>query len=321
MKRLAHSAALAIIAISGFTLASCGQNEQESFTDTVRKAAEEEAFTGPALWRVSDEDTTIYLFGTVHTLRPETRWEVPAIEAALETADAVYFEADTEDTQSVNEISRTVTQQGLYTDGRTLRDVLPADAEMEVEEAATRLGVTMQGFDNFKPWLASSALSNIHLENRGFDPAHGVEKVIGADARQRGIPIRYLETGAYQLGLLASVPEAEQIALLVQTADNIENKPDFLDALIEDWATGDVGALAETIAADDVFGSGEIYNLMLRTRNANWSAKIESLLNEEEGTFFIAVGAAHLAGADSVQNILAANNITATRENPPKRPN
>lgn len=302
--------------VSCLFMAGCGAGEQESFTETVRKAAEEEAFTGPALWRVSDADTEIYLFGTVHTLHPDTRWEVAAIDDALTAADAVYFEADTEDTQAVEAVSRTVTQLGLYTDGRTLRDVLPAEAESEVEEAAALLGVRMQGFDNFKPWLASMALSNIHIESRGFDTALGVEKIIGADARKRGIPIRYLETGAYQLGLLASVPETEQIALLTQTAEQIEDEPEFLDDLIEDWAAGDVAALAKSIAADDVYGSGEVYNLMLRTRNANWSEQIETLLEEEAGIFFIAVGAAHLAGEDSVQNLLAARGIKAQRENP-----
>jgi len=126
------------------------------------------------------------------------------------------------------------------------------------------------------------------------------------------------ETGAYQLGLLASVPEEEQISLLVQTAQQIEDDPDFLESLIAKWAVGDVTSLAEMIAKDDVFGSGEIYNLMIRTRNANWSSQLKTLLDEEAGTFFVAVGAAHLAGEDSVQNLLAANDIFAQRENPLK---
>ena len=115
------------------------------------------------------------------------------------------------------------------------------------------------------------------------------------------------------------MPESEQIALLVQTAEQIEDEPDFLDQLVADWVSGDVNALATSIAADDAFGSGEIYNLMLRTRNANWSTLITELMEEEAGTFFIAVGAAHLAGADSVQNLLASNGLTANRENPLKK--
>lgn len=299
-------------------LVACGQTASESFTDKVRDAAAEEAFTGPALWRVADEDTVIYLFGTVHTLRADTRWETQSVQAALEAADAVYFEADVVSPQAQNDITRAVTQLGLYTDGRTLGEILPAAAEKEVEDAARLLGLRLQNLYNYKPWLASLQLSNIHLESRKFDTDLGVEKIIGAQANRRGIPIRYLETGAYQLGLLASVPEAEQIAMLVQTAEQIEDDPDFLDKLIIEWAEGDVPSLADMIADDDVFGSGEVYNLMLRTRNANWSDQIAALLQDEAGTFFIAVGAAHLAGEDSVQALLGASGIQATRENPRK---
>lgn len=297
-------------------LAACSGERQESFTQKARKAAEDAAFTGPALWRLADADTTVYLFGTVHTLRPETRWEGPVVRNALLAADAVYFEADTESTAAQNDINRTFTELGLFLDGQTLDDILPPDAEREVEEALDILGIPMQAIYNFKPWLASLQLSNLHLETRDFDSDLGVERIISADARQRGIPIRYLETGAYQLGLLASVPESEQIAMLVQTAQQIEDTPDFLETLIAKWEMGDVPGLASLIAQDDVFGSGEVYNLMLRTRNANWSTKIKTLMDDEAGTFFIAVGAAHLAGEDSVQNMLAANGIKAQRENP-----
>ena len=127
-----------------------------------------------------------------------------------------------------------------------------------------------------------------------------------------------METGPYQLELLSSVPEAEQVALLVQTAMQIEDQPDFLDQLVANWSVGDVGALAATIADDEVFGSGDIYNLMIRQRNTEWTAKIEALMEEEAGTYFVAVGAAHLAGEDSLQSMLGESGLTAYRENPPR---
>ena len=35
----------------------------------------------PALWVVRDADSTIYLFGTVHLLRPETVWNSPVVKS------------------------------------------------------------------------------------------------------------------------------------------------------------------------------------------------------------------------------------------------
>jgi uncharacterized protein YbaP (TraB family) len=57
-----------------------------------------------------------------------------------------------------------------------------------------------------------------------------------------------------------------------------------------------------------------IYDAMLTNRNINWAGQIQTLL-DGSGTVFIAVGAAHLAGADSVQAQLAQRGITAERVN------
>ena len=305
--------------VSMLLLSACGpRTDGKSFTEHVKAAAAEEAYTGPALWRVADDDTTVYLFGTVHTLREGVRWQSDTITETLLSADAVYFEADTQSTNARGEINAAVTRFGLMTDGDTLEDLLPEDAEREVEETAALLDVPLYSLSNFKPWLASFALSDIHQEKLGFDQALGVEKVLANLATDRAIPLRYLETGVYQLQLIASVPDAEQIALLVQTAEQIESDPDFLDRTIEDWSVGDVSALAQTFKNSGVFGQGEIYNLMVRTRNVNWSQKITSLMENEAGTFFIAVGAAHLTGDDSLQTILASLGVEAERVNPPK---
>lgn len=299
-------------------LAACEADKSDSFSEKLRQSNEEAAFTGPALWRVADADTTVYLFGTVHVLHPDTQWETPIIKEAIAGSDAIYLEADTQSSKAQSKIGNAFIELGLYQDGTTLEDTLPPNAEKEVEEAADILGIQTQAIYNYKPWFASMQLSSMHLLTRDFDNDLGVEKVISEQAQRQNTPIRYLETGPYQLELLASVPEAEQVALLVQTAMQIEDEPDFLDRLVADWSIGNVDALAATISDDDVFGSGDIYNLMIRQRNTEWTAKIEALMEEEAGTYFVAVGAAHLAGEDSLQSMLGENGLTAYRENPPR---
>ena len=41
----------------------------------------------PALWKVSDADTTIYLFGTIHLLPNGIEWYNGAVATAFEAAD------------------------------------------------------------------------------------------------------------------------------------------------------------------------------------------------------------------------------------------
>jgi uncharacterized protein YbaP (TraB family) len=55
--------------------------------------------------------------------------------------------------------------------------------------------------------------------------------------------------------------------------------------------------------------SPEMYEVMLTRRNADWTNQIVTLL-EGSGTAFISVGAGHLAGADSVQAMLAKRGVT-----------
>ena len=48
----------------------------------------------PAMWRLSDEDSDIYLFGTFHLLPPSLDWQTDDLRARLASSDALYLEAD-----------------------------------------------------------------------------------------------------------------------------------------------------------------------------------------------------------------------------------
>lgn len=59
-----------------------------------------------------------------------------------------------------------------------------------------------------------------------------------------------------------------------------------------------------------------LYQRLLVQRNASWAGKIKAML-DTPGTVFIAVGAAHLAGPDSVQAQLARLGVHAERVEAP----
>src|SRR4051812_44835850 len=52
------------------------------------------ASAAPAMWRVRDGDSEIYLFGTMHVLPPGLKWRTRLYDAAYARADAVWFETD-----------------------------------------------------------------------------------------------------------------------------------------------------------------------------------------------------------------------------------
>ncbi|HEY9218651.1 MAG TPA: TraB/GumN family protein, partial [Phenylobacterium sp.] len=52
------------------------------------------AAAAPAMWVVRDADSEIFLFGTMHALKPGLDWRTPAYDAAYAKAKAVWFEAE-----------------------------------------------------------------------------------------------------------------------------------------------------------------------------------------------------------------------------------
>jgi uncharacterized protein YbaP (TraB family) len=74
------------------------------------------------------------------------------------------------------------------------------------------------------------------------------------------------------------------------------------------WARGNVAAMA----AETEAMRGPLYDALLRRRNAAWTDWLIHRL-ERPGSLLFAVGAAHLAGSDSVRAMLEARGFTVRR--------
>ncbi len=259
----------------------------------------------PAIWSFSDDDTTVYLFGTVHLLKPETEWRSEEIDAAFNAADTVYFEADVQSEAAGLEALQVIGEYGVYKDGGSLSAALDDDEEREVAEAAAMLGVSMSALEPNKPWWAGVQLAQVQIISQGYAPDSGVEVVLSRDAQAQGKAFGYFESVREQLLFFGEMPEEDQIEFLVSGAEQIEEDPRMLDRLVVDWAEGDVAGIADAMSEPEALGSDLLYERLIVQRNQNWVPKIEALL-DEPGVKFVAVGAAHLAGDDSVVAMLRA---------------
>lgn len=268
------------------------------------------AGAGPALWVVKDADSTLYLFGTVHVLRPDTAWGSDKVEAAFDSADNVIFEISNPDDQAA--ILPLIQSKGVSPD-RPLSSLLTPEEIASLDTAAKAIGASAAQMDPLRPWLAALSLAMAPLQKAGYDPKSGVELVLKARAEAASKPISGLETLDKQVGILAGLSEPTQLEFLRTTLEDFEEASVELDRMVAAWAAGDVQAL-EDIAIDDMReASEEIYQALLVKRNADWADQIQTLL-AGSGTTFIAVGAAHLAGDDSVQEILEGRGVTVSRE-------
>lgn len=264
---------------------------------------------GPALWVIRDADSAIYLFGTVHVLRPTTAWGSAKVDAAFASADDIWFEISNPDDQTA--ILPLIQQHGISPQ-RPLSSLLTAEELADLNAAATAAGLTAAQMEPFRPWLAALTLSLAPLVKAGYDPQSGVERILKARADAAGTPIHGFETIDKQVGILAGMSEADQLDFLRSMLEAYDDATTELDTMVEVWARGDVAALEE-VAVDEMRDeSPAVYQALLVQRNTEWAGQIQTLL-AGSGTAFIAVGAAHLAGDDSVQEILGDRGVAVTR--------
>lgn len=260
---------------------------------------------GPALWVVRDADSTIYLFGTVHILRPTTGWGSARVDAAFDSADQIWLEISNPDDQAA--IIPLIQQHGLSPD-RQLSHLITTGQLTLLDSAARSIGSNAVQMDVFRPCLAALTLSVAPLTRAGYDPQSGVELVLKARADAAGKPVHGFETIDKQVRILAGMAEPEQLAFLASILESYEEATVELDRMVEAWAAGDVATLNAVAVEEMRTETPELYEALLVRRNTDWAGQIQTLL-EGSGTIFIAVGAAHLVGEDSVQEILKARGV------------
>ena len=189
-----------------------------------------------------------------------------------------------------------------------LSSLLTADEFADLDAAAQTMGATAAQLDPMRPWLAGLTLSVAPLTKAGYDPKSGVELILKSRAEAAGKPIHGFETIDEQVRILAGLPEADQVDFLRATLEDFDEAVTLLDGLVTAWSGGDVDELDRIVVKEMKTDAPAAYDALLVRRNANWTAQIETLL-KGSGTAFIVVGAAHLAGADSVQSMLEARGV------------
>jgi uncharacterized protein len=265
----------------------------------------------PALWVVKDADTTIYLFGTFHALDGKTDWFNDEVRAAYDRSGKVYLEVVKPEDPSA--MAPLMQKYALNPGGTPLSARLSEKGKADFTAALASLGAPPTAFDQFKPFFASMMLAVLGSQKIGMTGEQGAEAVITAAAKKDGKPVDQLETLEFQMSMFDQLPEAEQIRLLEYTAATMKDMPATFARMTKLWNAGDAEGFA-TLINEVQTQSPAMHQLMLASRNATWAKWINKRL-ETPGTVFVAVGAGHLAGKDSVQDYLAKSGVKTARIN------
>lgn len=266
----------------------------------------------PAVWVVKDADSTLYILGTVHLLRPNTQWRTEKLDAAMAGASELWLELPTTDpARLMPEMLRLVRQYGISQSGR-LSDILTKDEIGTLNEAAKLAGVTGAQLNVFRPWYAALTISQAAIEHAGYDAASGVDRKIEEAFRARGIDPKGLETAEEQIQVFAGMSPDQELRYLRDTIEQYKNASTELDLMVTQWASADIAGLEKLFVTELKAEQPDLYAALLADRNANWVEKIKKVL-AGTGVSFMAVGAGHLIGPDSVIAMLAARGVKTER--------
>lgn len=274
---------------------------------TQTSAGQTTATVDPALWLVSDDDTTIYLFGSFHLLPADIDWFAGDVREAFESADELVVEV----LPPADGGAATVQRLARAEDGVALTERLSDEQAARLAEAFEAAGIPLPGFEDVDPWFAVITLSVLEYRKLGMSPDSGVEMTLIDAARETGKPMEDLETFEQQMRFFEDMPMEQQVAMLGETLDQLESIPEQIDALVADWAEGDVQGFAARFN-EGFADNPELRAILLTDRNRNWAEWIDARL-DEPGAVFVAVGAGHLAGEGSVQSFLAERGIETRR--------
>ncbi|GAA3796928.1 TraB/GumN family protein [Qipengyuania pelagi] len=275
----------------------------------------------PAIWKLADEDTTIYLFGTFHVLPDGFRWRSAELDRVVGEADELVLETSDADGEAESQDLMVRMLSGIEKRVPTSQRLSPEAGEKWLA-LAKLTGTPPAVFDRMPPILAIMAVGLGQLDAMGSVRENGVETALQNEFAAAGKPIGSIENSA---DVFANVLAIDEDLLLAELEEDLiawdgedpegfflgeGTEADGLDLALEHrWAQGE--------PIDDLdFGDGEFgvlfEKVLLEDRNRAWAEWLDGRL-DRPGTVLVAVGAGHFSGPKSVQVMLAERGLAAER--------
>ncbi|MEO7603309.1 MAG: TraB/GumN family protein [Sphingomicrobium sp.] len=234
----------------------------------------------PAIFVIRDHDTTVYLFGTFHVLSPDLHWFDGPIEQAFADSDQLIVE-----TLPVESAAPAGTLP------RTAARITPAATFLASTQDAVRAG-----------------------QSQGMALANGADIVLLRAATEIGKSVEPLETLESQFAMIAAIPAEAATSSYCAGNQCLAPAADLSTAMTQlqgAWASGEHGLFAAMLG-DMQLTAPNAYRILFVERNTRWSDWVAARMRQP-GTVFVAIGAAHLAGADSLLVRLAQRGLISRR--------
>jgi len=280
--------------LASILLAGCdpGSNVHKKVAEAHKR------YDGPALWKVTDRDSALFLFGTVHLLPDGTDWQRRDMQDAFDNVGTVFFETP-DDAKAALKTSILQRQYGLYDSGERLSANLDSANINRLTAAAHNADVPLARLDSFKPWLAADILSIAAADKAGLKYTNSADSYLRAKAKVAGKTIYSLDTIETYFEAVAGHPEDEQMRAFVQTIKTFDTLVANTKTVNGAWLIGDIARLEEDMMIPAQSQSPEIYAALFTTRNAKWVKILDDFMSGDNNAMVV-VGIGHLIGNDGL---------------------
>lgn len=257
--------------------------------------------TALPLWELESTSNRIRLLGSIHFLRAEDYPLPSEIDDTYREADVIVMELVL-DQISPTDMQRVQQEIAIDPRGRSLSTLIGTDTFREAQLLAAAIDINMDMLQPFEPWFAALQITQLRLMQLGFDGSYGIDMTMTRNARTDGKSIIGLETLDQQLRTLDTLSAAAQKDFLMQTLEDAGSIDDDLNVIVAAWRQGDTQTL-DKLLLDGLGDQQEVYDQVLVQRNQRWTKAIVDMTNDSQD-YLVVVGAMHLIGKDSVQNML-----------------
>lgn len=251
-------------------------------------------------WVVEDEDTKVYLLGSIHVGTPDLYPMHKKLTKAFDESDGLFVEANLLDPTGMDYYI----EKAMFNDGRTIKDVVNEETYAKLKKVAAQLELPIEELEMQKPWLLSNNFSTMMMDGAFGLTAeemamHGIDMQFLLSAYLQQKPIYELEGINAQVDMFEALsPEAQEESLvaaldgILEPSEQSEEDVQLMADWFTNWVKGDVEKFAESLT--EMEGDTSEFNQMLfGKRDAVMAAKLVDVLEEQKGTFFVVVGAGH----------------------------
>ncbi|WP_338723450.1 TraB/GumN family protein [Devosia sp. XK-2] len=261
----------------------------------------------PALWKVSDEDSSVWIFGSVYRLPDYIEWRTGTLDKTLSKADLVYFEVTYTNADPAT-LLPLVMRMSFNQDNTLLSDHVDPGTMQRVRDAAAKFSLDMAYLLTMQRTLAASTIASAADAAAGYHQETGVQAVL--EVSIPGERLGYLETPESQADMSTTITDDEQAAMLEGALVYAEVPRADLDDLVLAWANGDPEGLGLLHAGK--LGAGYSGDGIWLRRKRTWTDQIQDMLAADQQSLMV-IDIENLVGDTSLIRLIEARGFTVSR--------